>query len=156
MFVLGMGRNNASIGDRKYVKEGIKADMGQFAPSVFILALRALRVLRRVLGVHSRVIEVLLAIDTLCERNEGRNGEYMTCKAEIDTILKGALDEKTLGYTLASLRASGYLLAEDENTRWSYNTYNYSLTVSGKDIVKQYYKQLEALQIELNTAKVRR
>ena len=149
-----MALNKARKTDRNRSKEAFRCEVGHIAPLTLLLALRAFRVMRKAIGMQNRELELLFAIHTLSERNEDKGDEYATCKFEIDTLVKDVMDTMSADHALASLRSAGYILTDTERTRWSYEAMNYKLTVSGRQIIKQYKQQLEALQIELNTAKI--
>lgn len=151
-----MARDNSQVSDSKRVKRAFKVAVGQIAPTAFLLALRAFRAVRKANDMQNRELELLMAIDVLSERNEEENGERSTCKAEIDTLLKDVMDRKTIQFTAITLTDAGYIQCAPAHTRWTYRANDYSVTLAGRGIIKQYKRQLEALQIELNTAKITR
>lgn len=146
-----MGGNKASI---RLSKEGLRGIPPTAASCVgFLTQLKAFRVVRLRNELDARDLELLMAIDGLCEANEVRVGEYITCRAEIAMLLAGGLmDAKTFGHSRAVLVDRG-LMTFAPSDRWTYNAMTYTVTRSGIEIIKQFKEALTELQIEMNKGK---
>ncbi len=134
-------------------KEGIKGEIAQLNPIALIHALRALRAVRRSNGLHSRQIELLMAINAMCERNERRDeiAEPVTCWCEIKMLIEGVIEDKGARQAHATLRTAGLITCTVENpSRWTWKAMSYRVTEAGKQIIKQYRDTLQEIQIEIN------